>query len=167
MHAAGSGDAACVRLLVEGGAKVDELDQYGCTALTHAATRLDDDDDACVRALIAAGADVDKEQEDGLCGQGRTALMHAAHNGKEASVRALIAAGADVDKVDKDGGTALMMAACRGNEPCARDLIAAGALVDMEDFSGTTALIHLREIENGTLSVFPQNGGDGDHNTFT
>ena len=27
--------------------------------------------------------------------------------------------------------------------------------------------LHLRDIENGTLSVFPQNGGDRDHSTFT
>ena len=83
-RAAGLGHSACVRLLLEHGAKVDERDVSGNTALVFAAVGGHVE---TVKLLLAAGADPNRRDE-----QGKTVLQHAARYPEV--VEALLKAGA-------------------------------------------------------------------------
>jgi hypothetical protein len=107
-RAAGRGDAAQVRALVEGGADVDARDALARTALVHAAGSGSLE---TVEALLQARADVDAADRDGL-----TALIEATRLGHEAIVRALLDAGADPDMLHRAYGTALDLAERDGRQ---------------------------------------------------
>jgi ankyrin repeat protein len=71
---------------------------------------------------------------------GRTALMHAAMDGKGEFLDLLIRFGADINASDKNGFTALHFAAQEFQVACAKTLLDAGALVDSQDRFGNTPL---------------------------
>ena len=109
LHAAiAGGDSETVRILVEGGAEVNAVDNFGEPAL-HAA--IDGENREIVRILVTAGADVDAKNS-----FGETALHSAILKGDSESVRILVEAGADVDITDAFGDSALSRAVHEGNK---------------------------------------------------
>ncbi|MEO6811195.1 MAG: ankyrin repeat domain-containing protein, partial [Isosphaeraceae bacterium] len=93
-------------------------------------------DDKMIRLLLEHGANLEARDLE----QGRTALIHAAANGREHAVRLLIDAGADLNAQDeRNGRTALMCTAIEGHANVVRCLIEAGANPNTEDLDGKTA----------------------------
>jgi ankyrin repeat protein len=103
MAAAGNGETAEVKTLLDRGANVNARDSYGFTALIFAAKS---GNSSTVRLLLTRGADVNAKSK--LLGY--TALMNAAAFGNEEMVGALIAQGAVVNVRNDDGVTALSFA---------------------------------------------------------
>lgn len=99
--AAESGDADCVRVLLEAGAALDTRDSFQQTAMYYAAS------DAVVRALLEAGLPI----EDGNT-YGWSPLESAVHDGEVgfAVIKALLANGADVNATHDRGYTVFMSA---------------------------------------------------------
>ena len=121
------------KMLIDAGADVNAMDEYGYTALICAAK---DGHTEIVQLLIDAGADVNVRNNIGC-----TALMLVAENGQTEIAPLLIAAHADVNVRNNIGLTALMSAGIRGYTEIARLLIAANADVDARDRNGLTALM--------------------------
>ena len=96
MRAAGAGDAAEVRRLIEAAADPNAADEYGKTPLRCAAQQ---DEVEAVTVLVEGGADVDKAGEPWLRSSpdGMTPLMVAAYYGRTKAVRRLLALGADAN----------------------------------------------------------------------
>lgn len=137
LEASSTGDLKEVESLLEQGADVKWMNEYGYTALMYAA-RLYGHKDIC-EALINKGADVNATTEDG-----DTALMEAAGYGHKDVCELLIANGADVNATNKNGVTALYQAARLGyNNDVCELLIANGAKVDEK----TLAKAHLSVFE--------------------
>src|SRR3569833_1802013 len=113
------GDKAAVGQMIAGGAKVDERNAYGWTALSHAA-RLGNTE--LVGLLLDHGADVNAADQSGW-----TPLIRAAMKGHADTVRVLLSRGAAVNMREKNGWTALHWAASRGYGDVAALLLAAGA----------------------------------------
>ena len=107
-NAAGEGDLATLKRLVEEGVDLEATDKYGNTALMCAARegKLD-----CLALLIAKGANLDATVDDNK----RTALHKAAYCGHTPCVEALLKAGADASLKDRDGETALDRAKLMGH----------------------------------------------------
>ena len=95
---------SCLEVLLKAGAKIDEQDLNGSTAL-HWAASCDGDDDGAVKLLVDLGADFTLKDA-----RGETALMQAAEMGLLPSVEALIKAGARIDEKDAEGLTAIKYA---------------------------------------------------------
>lgn len=92
-------------------------------------------DASLVVELVGAGARVDARNGDGY-----TALILAAYNGRAASVDALLAAGADPNVGDKRGNTALMGAIFKGEEAIVLRLLREPrTAVDARNAAGQTA----------------------------
>ena len=143
-HAAGQGpslvdaaaeqDMAAVRVLVAGGADVNERRPDGATALLWASHW---DDVETARLLLAAGADADAADDHGV-----TPLERAAENASLVMVETLLAAGARADVAQTSGLTPLMTASRTGNVDLVRALIASGAEVNAATIqTGSTALM--------------------------
>lgn len=113
--AAGRGDAAAVRALLERGADVNETDASGRTAVT-AAVYADSADS--VRLLVAAGADVDRQDDTRA-----NAFLALGETGNVAVLTELLAAKPDVTRTNRFGGTALIPAADRGHVEMVRALV--------------------------------------------
>jgi hypothetical protein len=90
-----------VHFLVSNGAGVDRRDEYGCTAMYHAASRGDE----ILRYLIGAGADMNIRDNDGY-----TPLMFAVIDDNRRCVARLLMEGADDTILDNHGRTAFDMA---------------------------------------------------------
>ena len=138
MAAASSrGEAASadkIRQLLNSGARVNDTDRTGMTALMYAA-RLSARADV-LRALIDAGADVNARDR-----RGWTALSHAAaKNYNPGAVMELIDAGADVNVPDRQNVTPLMLAFRGGvGRSTVLALLDSGADASLKDRSGRTA----------------------------
>ena len=114
------GDVKTIDKLVRRGAKVNDAGRGDRPLLRQTK------DPAMVKKLIELGADVNAAD-----GEGKTALMEAAHNGQSELVRLLIDAGADLDKKNAIyGTTALMMAIGAERHECVQLLRQAGAKDD-------------------------------------
>ncbi|KAK7428983.1 hypothetical protein QQZ08_004495 [Neonectria magnoliae] len=129
--AAQEGRLTIVRILIQGGASLDEADRRRLTPLLRA---LKNGHEAVARLLINKGADANAKD-----GAGWTALIWASRGGHEAVTGLLIDKGADVDAMDSAGWTALIWASSGGREAVARLLIDKGADVDDMDSAGWTA----------------------------
>ncbi len=134
--AAGAGDVALIKSLLESGADLAALDEAGETALMHAAHagHLE-----AVQTLLAAGAAPDFKSE-----QGWTALAKAAYNaesecGYPQVIATLHAAGAELDTRIFFGITPLMLAAGGGDAGVVEWLINNGADVLAANDGGRTA----------------------------
>ena len=127
------GDLSGLQALVERGARVDQPDRNGYTALQLACTAGRAD---CARHLLAKGASVNAK------GVGGSAPLHAAaRNGHAAALRLLLSIpGVDVNALAKDGRTALHVAAQHDHDDAAQQLIEAGVDAQRKDRSGKTAL---------------------------
>lgn len=116
------GNAEILKMLLDSGADVDAIDNFGTglTALTIAAQQ---DNFDIVKMLLDRGADVN------ACGfqRLRTPLMNASWGSSSRTVSLLLDRGADVNQRDKYGYTALMLAASQGRHDIARLLLDNGA----------------------------------------
>jgi ankyrin repeat protein len=129
-----------VQVLLGAGARVNERNDYGQTAL------LELNDEAkpeLVRTLVSAGARLNLKDRDG-----DTALINVARWGNVEALRALIEAGAKVNAHNNDGETALMLAASAGEVEKVKALLAAGADVNRRNKDGQTALKQAKENEH-------------------
>ena len=124
----------CVDILLAAGARLEERDQSGQSAL-HWAAKMGLG--RVCQALIAKGADVEAKDA-----RGATPLMHACerHDGyRDGGVEdVLLAAGARVAEQDNRGETAMHKAV--GNPGAIGRLAKAGALVDAQDKAGRTPM---------------------------
>jgi ankyrin repeat protein len=97
-------NAETATILLAAGAKIDDQDDDGRTALMSAAAR---GDLSAVKVLVGARAQLDRQ--DNVFG--KSALMYAAQNGHAPVVDALVKAGADTGLTDHNGWTAAEFAA--------------------------------------------------------
>jgi ankyrin repeat protein len=127
--AAREGSEKVVDVLLAAGAKVDQPNAYGDTALKLAALqgRM-----SIARKLRARGAQLETP--------GWTPLIYAATGGHDEMVRYLLAEGANIDAVSPNGTSALMMAVREEKFSTAELLIARGANVNIRNEQGATAL---------------------------
>ena len=130
-HAAGFGNLATMKLLLDKGADVNAPNRRKSTPLFWALH-----DEAKVRLLLAAGAKVDARSNDG-----RTPLYLVASIPNSIPVlRLLLEKGADVNARLLTGATPLM-AASRGDAETIRVLLEKGADVNAKSAAGATALM--------------------------
>ena len=127
-----------VKLLVEHGAKIDTLNQFGNSALAEAASL------GYVETLgwmLANGATL------ALPGQSEPTLHEAVRSGSAEVVRMLLEAGADVEVVDSLGCTALHAAAGDDERVAIIPVLAAaGADIDHVGLFDETPLDHARRM---------------------
>jgi hypothetical protein len=143
-----NGKKNIAKVLIEAGADVNTVGNFGMTALMTAARYLNI---GMIEALIEAKADVNMVDK-----LNRTALMWAAmwaraEGGSNVSetnvtdaVKALIKAGANINKLNDSGETALMMAVFKFHIEAVKVLIDAGADVNIITKNGYTALKQAR-----------------------
>lgn len=138
--AAREGSEKVVDVLLAAGAKVDQANSYGDTALKLAALqgRM-----SIAKKLRARGAQVETP--------GWTPLIYAATGGHDEMVRYLLAEGAKIDAVSPNGTTALMMAVREEKFSTAQLLIARGANVNLRNEQGATALSWAERSEDKAL----------------
>lgn len=144
-HAAASGKAALIPVLVGAGAAVDIPNDDGLTPL-HAAAR--SGEAATVTALLRAGASVAARTADG-----DTPLMLAAASGCAGCVQALLTAKSEIDAVNARGDTALILAAKGQSQEIGRMLLAAGADPDLRNAARETARGIAQRIGPPTLAA--------------
>ncbi|XP_013070616.2 ankyrin repeat and SOCS box protein 8-like [Biomphalaria glabrata] len=124
-------ESDAVKLLLCKGARINEVDGYGRTALHYAAER----DETVVNILLENGADINKGD-----GNQDTALHWAAYKNNVACVKVLLQNGADVNAVDYNHDTPIIWAAKKGNLDVIKVLLDFNADVDIRNKSGHTAL---------------------------
>jgi cytohesin len=122
-------DMELVRLLLDRGASVKNVDLWGKTPLHEASCP------EVAELLIQLGADVNAQDVDGW-----TPLHHAAYEGRSAVVKALLKAGADPNIGNKYGRTPLHVAAGQCAVDVVRALLDAGADPNAPDAEGNTPL---------------------------
>lgn len=148
--AAFDGDDAMVALLLTRGAKVNQADSSGKTAIYHLleANHSDSVNQGTVltiaRDLLKAGANPNLSPTKG----GVTPLMLATQKDTGSVFRLLLENGADPKAVDGKGQTALMHAISKDNADAVDQLLARGAPVNARDRKGTTALGYTKERPN-------------------
>lgn len=135
MMASVNDDTAALVILTDAGAAVDFADEFGNTALIHAARF------GSARAadhLLRVGANPNAKNA-----AGATALIIAAKEGHENFVRRLIAAGSDLNARTRErsfeGWTALMMTAGKNRPNVAKILLEAGADATIRSDGGWSA----------------------------
>ncbi len=133
MIAAREGHTDVIRMLLNGGAKVDRSGKGGQTPLIKAASegRID-----AVRTLLNNRAKVDRSGKDG-----GTALMVAAQEGHPDVIKTLLARGAEVDRSGEDNVTALMRAVCKGHIVVVRRLLGSKADINAGLYNSFTPLM--------------------------
>ena len=109
MRAAIGGHSSTIGVLAELGARLDERDALGRTALYHAASNKHT---SCVSILIQKGASLDVQTTE----KRETALMIAAFNGSKDITRALVEAKADQRLTDWRGMTPWIFAVHHAND---------------------------------------------------
>ncbi|GFR91165.1 ankyrin repeat domain-containing protein 50 [Elysia marginata] len=119
-------------MLLEQGAKVNEVDNDGRIALIQASQ---EGHLEVVQRLVEAGSTVNHRAHDG-----KTAMRVAAVEGHVQVVDFLLTAGTDINYLDADGRSTLYVLALDGNMPMTRLLLSRGALVEAVDVEGRTAL---------------------------
>jgi ankyrin repeat protein len=101
-YAVRGGKLPLIKLLLERGARVDELDKDGLTPLVHLSkTRSKADPIPVMELLAASGANLDARDE-----TASTLLMYYARQGKAEPVQWLLAHRADLDARNESGKTA-------------------------------------------------------------
>ncbi|VBB81815.1 Putative Ankyrin repeat domain-containing protein [Podospora comata] len=141
--AAQEGGLSIVKLLIQGGADPDKVDESGYRPLHRA---LKNGHEAIARLLIDNGVDI--KAQDSF---GSTALILASRYGHKAIAQLLIDNGADIKDRNHYRSTALILASENGHEAIARFLIDNGADINARNNYGSTALI--RALENGHEAI--------------
>ena len=133
LAAAGVGDVAAIKRLIDAGASPNAADGGGRPALLISVINGHGE---AAEALLRRGADVD-----GADAEDKTALMWASDAGHERTAKALLKRGADIDARDRFGQTALINAAWRGRDAVVAVLLATGANPDAKSDEGVSALM--------------------------
>jgi ankyrin repeat protein len=134
MYAALSNYPECIKLLLDKGADLNQVDDEGLTALHLCVAARNT---AAASMLLACGAIVDSH----AYGGGVTPLQEAARKGNHEYLRLLLEKGANVHYAhDSNSKTALMYAAVGGNVECVRLLLDARANLESRSTQGNTAL---------------------------
>lgn len=148
--AAENGHLATVSVLIQGGARVDQVVNQGLTALQRAVSGRHLD---VARFLIQHGADVQTRRIGG-----RTLLMDAAdafYSNRESHaagiVMTLLARGIDINARDSRGYTALMLAAQEGQEAIVQILLRNGADVEVRGEDGKSAIDLARDRKHSKI----------------
>jgi ankyrin repeat protein len=123
--------------LIANGANVNAANPDGTTALMQAAegSSYMPNNAPVVAMLLEKGATVDAQDN-----RGRTALYHAAAEGKTEAMRLLLARKANPNQKASDGSTPLLAAITFGRADAMNLLLANGSEVDLPDAQGTTPL---------------------------
>ena len=141
MVASGRGQYDVVKFLLEKGAQVDFLDEYGKSALMLASEY------NVAKLLVESGARVNR-----LDTNGKSALIIASENGHSKVVEFLLGEGAEVNLQDGLGRSALMLASRCWQSEVVKVLIECGAQVDLEDELGCRRLF-LIMCRDGNLTI--------------
>lgn len=125
-------------ILLDNGAKIDERDGSGRSALHYATMNSESDPEAVVRLLLAKGAD--PNAKDNI---GKAPLLTAVNAGHEILVRLLLESGADLQSKGRYGETALLLAAQTGHDGIFKLLLEKNNNLGLEpkDRLGRTALL--------------------------
>ncbi len=151
--AAGYGDVAKIKRLVESGADVNRKDKDGVVPLIWAARQGHAN---AITVLIKAGANVNQRKNDS-----GFPLYSAAFAGHVSAITALIEAGADVNQAVKDGATPLHTAAWHGYAKAIVALAEAGADVNRAGKDGLTPLHSATEAGHAkAIAVLAEAGAD-------
>jgi ankyrin repeat protein len=147
-----AGDKAAVSALIAKGADVNARNNYGWTALSHAARAGNAE---LVKLLLAHGADVNARDQSGW-----TPLMRAAMKGHVDVVRVLLEHGAAVNDQEKEEGwTALHWAAARGHGQVVALLLSHGADYKLRTEDGMTPLmLAMKESHDKIVQALQQAG---------
>ncbi len=132
-YAARCGSLPLVELLIDEGATVDLLGDFGQTPLYAAAGH---GDVQIVDALLVAGASPHLASENAV-----TPLHQAARLGHLDALDRLLTAGAEIDPADQDGETPLYLAVEERRADVVDRLLTAGADVNVRQEDGRTALM--------------------------
>jgi len=160
MVAAIYGNAEMCAFLLNKRARIDAVDDDGCSALELAAAM--GGLDAC-RVLVRKGADVNEKNIE----YGSIPLMRAAAGGWTDVCRFLVSKGALVNSSNVLGYTALMSAAKQGKAETCRALIGMGAETYPWDRDGVTAFIYAAKEGNPeTCKAFLDNGSSVDEREY-
>ena len=122
----------CIKILLNAGSDVNEMNGYGATALTVA---VESGFEECVDTLMEGNVDLNKRYTDD-----ENLLMYAAGNGYGRFMDFPIEKGADLNASNNFGSTALLWAAKQGRIVCLEKLISLGADVNRSTRTGVTAL---------------------------
>ena len=145
------GQRRIAELILSKGVDVDEVFEYGHTALTDAAQNGSAEG---VGFLIDHGAKIN-----GRGYGGATALCRAAQFGHRDAVKVLIAKGADVNLADDEGNTPLHGAARNGYVEIVRLLLDAGADPNLKNKDGHTPLQDARDKKHEDVAALLQQKG--------
>jgi len=149
--AARQGDLEALKLHVDKGTNLNQLDTYGYSALKCA---IEPGRIEVVKLLLDAGADANIKD-----GSGSPALMTAAARGQVEAVKLLLAKGADVNARDKRQSTALHASVLMRQQAIVELLVEAGADVNAEDSSKQMPLsLALRRNIAGIAEYLRQHG---------
>jgi len=143
-EAARVGEIDRANALIDAGADVNELDEYGETPLIRSIL---DGQPTVAMLLLDRGAAIDTRNRGGF-----TALHAAAYAGSSEIAEALIARGANInDQANKAGVSPLLIAAEQGHIDVLRVLINHGANLELAEQNGYTPLT--RAIWRGQSAV--------------
>ncbi|XP_069684095.1 transient receptor potential channel pyrexia-like [Periplaneta americana] len=162
-----SGNPACVRQLIEAGAKVNAEDEKGVTPLLLAGAGVGPDNriitnkyEEIVEMLVKAGANVNLKNED----TGMTAVCHAVAARSIKAIKCLLDAGAKIDAMENEGSTTVLhVAAQTGCVTIVELLLERGArcLVNVGDKFGCTPLHKAAYVgARDCLRTLLKHGGD-------
>lgn len=157
------GDSAGLRVLLQQGVDVNEVQGDGMTALHWAASR---GNLAATRMLVSAGARLDPVTRNG----NYTPLHLAAQNGRAETVKALLAAGANVNATTSSGGaSALHFAASSGDAATIDALVEKGAPVNAREaaFSQTPLMWAAAANRVSAITALIKRGADIEAETRT
>ncbi|MBR5894744.1 MAG: ankyrin repeat domain-containing protein [Akkermansia sp.] len=116
LHAAAqSGNASCLKIIIDSGVRVDTLNEENETALAIAAEH---GQAACITMLLKSGAFVNAKNK-----SGRTALHIAARHGHTDAVSALLKGYANINARDVANNTPLNYAQQHGHKECVKLLL--------------------------------------------
>ena len=175
MSASANGHEACVKLLLEAKATVDQADNDGFTPLIIAAQ----DGAVDMVATLAAAPETDilrsvaydggaggqryrRDTETGCLPEGTTPLMVASRNRHLETVRLMISTGkVDIDAMRRTGETAVFIAARQGHYDLVQLLGNSGADLDIPAAEGWTAtMVAARNGFFQTVQVLARLGAD-------
>ncbi|KAI9768635.1 MAG: hypothetical protein M1840_004832 [Geoglossum simile] len=132
-EAAGRGNESTIKLLIENGASVNAIHEWGRTALMwaiwhkHAST---------ARTLMSLGTDPDIEDQ-----EGQTAFSYAASHGSYEILTHLLPQTRNLETRDRSNNTPFFLAASNGHSACAALLADHGADLNAKDTGNNTGLL--------------------------